>query len=105
MGLYIDGIPVIDKNAYDFDWEGVTRATMLRGPQGTLYGRNAMSGVLSLSTFSPCDDYRPTLRIEYGTANTVRAGISFTAGKSALSATFRHTDVDNIVSSTNSTCC
>lgn len=92
MGLYIDGIPVIDKNAYDFDWEGVTRATMLRGPQGTLYGRNAMSGVLSLSTFSPCDDYRPTLRIEYGTANTVRAGISFTAGKSALSATFRHTD-------------
>ncbi len=92
MGLYIDGIPVIDKNAYDFDWEGVSRATMLRGPQGTLYGRNAMSGVLSLSTFSPCDDYRPTLRIEYGTANTVRAGISFTAGKSALSATFRHTD-------------
>ena len=92
MGLYIDGIPVIDKNAYDFDWEGVSRATMLRGPQGTLYGRNAMSGVLSLSTFSPCDDYRPTLRVEYGTANTVRAGISFTAGSSALSATYRHTD-------------
>ena len=92
MGLYIDGIPVIDKNAYDFDWEGVSRATMLRGPQGTLYGRNAMGGVLSLSTFSPCDDCRPTLRIEYGTASTVRAGISFTAGKNALSATFRHTD-------------
>ena len=87
MGLYIDGIPVIDKNAYDFDWEGVSRATMLHGPQGTLYGRNAMGGVLSLSTFSPCDDYRPTLRIEYGTANTVRAGISFTAGSNALSAT------------------
>ena len=92
MGLYIDGIPVIDKNAYDFDWEGISRITMLRGPQGTLYGRNAMGGVLSLSTFSPCDDYRPTLRIEYGTANTVRAGISFTAGSSALSATYRHTD-------------
>ena len=92
MSLYIDGIPVIDKNAYDFDWEGVSRATMLRGPQGTLYGRNAMGGVLSLSTFSPCDDYRPTFRVEYGTANTVRAGISFTAGSSALSATYRHTD-------------
>ena len=92
MSLYIDGIPVIDKNAYDFDWEGVSRATMLRGPQGTLYGRNAMGGVLSLSTFSPCDDYRPTFRVEYGTANTVRAGISFTAGRSALSATYRHTD-------------
>ena len=92
MGLYLDGIPVIDKNAYDFDWEGINRAIMLRGPQGTLYGRNAMGGVLSLSTFSPCDDYRPTVRIEFGTANTVRSGLSFTAGKNALSATFRHTD-------------
>ncbi len=98
MGLYIDGIPVIDKNAYDFDWEGINRATMLRGPQGTLYGRNAMGGVLSLTTFSPSDGYRPTLSIEYGTANTVRAGISFTAGNNALSATFRHTDgyFDNV---------
>ena len=42
MGLYLDGIPVLDKNAYDFDWEGIRNATVLRGPQGTLYGRNAM---------------------------------------------------------------
>ena len=92
MGLYIDGIPVIDKNAYDFDWEGITHATMLRGPQGTLYGRNSMGGVLSLSTLSPTDDSRPTIRLEYGTANTIRAGISFTHGNSALSAVLRHTD-------------
>ena len=26
MGLYIDGIPVIDKNAYDFDWEARVRS-------------------------------------------------------------------------------
>ena len=92
MGLYIDGIPIVDKNAYDFDWEGVSRATMLHGPQGTLYGRNAMSGVLSISTISPYDDYQPTVHVEYGTANTVRAGVSLTTGNSALSATFRHTD-------------
>ena len=70
MGLYIDGIPIVDKNAYDFDWEGVSRATMLHGPQGTLYGRNAMSGVLSLSTISPYDDYQPTVNVEYGTSVT-----------------------------------
>ena len=92
IGLYIDGIPVMDKNAYDFDWEGISKATMLRGPQGTLYGRNAMSGVLSLNTYSPCDDYRPTIHLEYGTANTIRAGISMTAGRNTISATFRHTD-------------
>ena len=55
LGLYVDGIPVLDKNAYDFDWEAVQSATLLRGPQGTLYGRNAMGGVLSLRTLSPSD--------------------------------------------------
>ena len=92
MALYIDGIPVIDKNAYDFDWEGLSGATMLRGPQGTLYGRNAMGGVLSLSTIAPSSDARPTLHLEYGTAGTLRAGASFITGKNAFSATFRHTD-------------
>ena len=92
MGLYIDGIPVIDKNTYDFDWQGISRVTMLRGPQGTLYGRNSMSGVLSLSTLSPTDDSEPVVSLEYGNANTVRAGASFIVGKNALSATYRHTD-------------
>lgn len=92
MGLYVDGIPVLDKNAYDFDWEAVQSATMLRGPQGTLYGRNAMGGVLSLRTLSPADGLRPALMLEYGTANTVRAAGYFTAGNHAFSATFRHTD-------------
>ncbi len=76
MGLYIDGIPVIDKNTYDFDWQGISRATMLRGPQGTLYGRNSMSGVLNLSTLSPTDDSGPVIGLEYGDANTVRVGAS-----------------------------
>ena len=92
MGLYIDGIPVIDKNTYDFDWQGINRVTMLRGPQGTLYGRNSMSGVLSLSTLSPSDDAGPVIGLEYGTANTVRVGVSFIIGNNALSATYRHTD-------------
>ena len=92
LGLYVDGIPVLDKNAYDFDWGAVQSATLLRGPQGTLYGRNAMGGVLSLRTLSPADGARPSFFVEYGTANTVRTGGSWTAGNHVFSATFRHTD-------------
>ena len=55
LGLYIDDIPVLDKNAYDFDWLDIRSAELYRGPQGTLYGRNAMCGVLSLSA----DDVAP----------------------------------------------
>ena len=48
MGLYVDGIPVMDKNAYDFDWTGIRFAALMRGPGATLYGRNSMSGTLVL---------------------------------------------------------
>ena len=92
LGLYVDGIPVLDKNAYDFDWEGFSSATLLRGPQGTLYGRNAMGGVLALQSLSPSDGEQRRLRLEYGSANSVRAGASFVFGHNALSASFRHTD-------------
>ncbi len=92
LGLYVDGIPILDKNAYDFDWEAVRSVTLLRGPQGTLYGRNTMGGVLAIRTLAPSDGLPATFSLEYGTANTVRAGASFTTGNHAFSATFRHTD-------------
>ena len=92
LGLYVDGIPILDKNAYDFDWEAVRSVTLLRGPQGTLYGRNSMGGVLAIRTLAPSDGARPNVHLEYGTAQSVRAGASFTTGNHAFSATFRHTD-------------
>ncbi len=104
MGLYIDGIPILDKNTYDFDWQGINSAIMLRGPQGTLYGRNSMAGVLSLSTLSPTDNARPVVSLEYGNANTVRAGLSFITGSNVLSATYRHTDGYFINTYKNSPC-
>jgi outer membrane receptor protein involved in Fe transport len=92
MGLYLDGIPVLDKNTYDFDWEGIRNVTMLRGPQGTLYGRNTMGGVLSLQAVSPYDIPAPSLHLEYGSANSLRAGVLSSFGNNAVSVGFRHTD-------------
>lgn len=90
MGLYLDGIPVIDKNAYDFDWEGIRNATMVRGPQGTLYGRNAMGGVLSLQSLSPSDVFGIDLHWEYGSASTLRASAILSSGNHVIAASFRH---------------
>ena len=92
MGLYLDGIPVLDKNAYDFDWAGIRSATMLRGPQGTLYGRNAMGGVLSLRSLSASDIAGPFLNLEYGSATSLRASAIVPMGNSIFSASYRHTD-------------
>lgn len=90
MALYLDGIPVMDKNAYDFDWEGIRNATMVRGPQGTLYGRNAMGGVLSLQSLAPSDISGIDLHLEYGSASTLRAGAVLSSGNHVIAASFRH---------------
>lgn len=90
MGLYLDGVPVVDKSAYDFDWEGIRSASMVRGPQGTLYGRNAMGGVLSLQSLTPSDMSGIDLHLEYGSASTLRAGAVLASGNHVVAASFRH---------------
>ena len=53
VGLYVDNIPFIDKSAFDFNYNGIERIDVLRGPQGTLYGRNTMGGLIRVFTKSP----------------------------------------------------
>ena len=73
MGLYIDNIPILNKNNYDFDYFDIRRIDILRGPQGTLYGRNAIGGVINVYTLSPF--YYEGVRISagYGNKNTINA--------------------------------
>ena len=77
LGFYIDDVPVLNKNAYDIDMLDIRRAAVFRGPQGTLYGRNSMCGVLSLSTLSPSSYHGLRAGVEYGSANTFSARASY----------------------------
>ncbi len=69
VGFYVDDVPYLDKSAFDFEWQDIQRMEVLRGPQGTLYGRNAMGGVIHLHTFSPFENLGTTLRLSYGSYN------------------------------------
>ena len=53
VGLYVDNIPYVDKSAFDFNFYDIERVDVLRGPQGTLYGRNTMGGLVRIYTRSP----------------------------------------------------
>jgi outer membrane receptor protein involved in Fe transport len=55
VGLYVDNIPYLDKSTFDFELMDIQRIEVLRGPQGTLYGRNAMGGIVNVYTLSPFD--------------------------------------------------
>ena len=91
LGLYIDDIPILDKNLYDFDFLDIRRADLLRGPQGTLYGRNAMTGVLSLSTLGPSVWQGGRAAVEYGSGGTFSARASWYGERIGVAAGYRHT--------------
>lgn len=53
VGLNVDNVPFLNKDAYDFDINDIASVEMMRGPQSMLYGRNAMAGVINITTLSP----------------------------------------------------
>ena len=53
VGLNVDNVSLLNKDAYDFDLADLSQVEMLRGPQSTLYGRNTMAGVINVTTLSP----------------------------------------------------
>lgn len=53
VGLNVDNVPFLNKNAYDFDLADIASVEMLRGPQSTLYGRNTIGGLINITTLSP----------------------------------------------------
>ena len=59
VGLYVDHVPYFEKSAFQFDFFDVQKVEILRGPQGTLYGRNTMGGIINILTLSP-DTYQGT---------------------------------------------
>ncbi|MDR1153492.1 MAG: TonB-dependent receptor [Bacteroidales bacterium] len=76
VGLYVDHMPYLDKSVFNFDFLDVQRLEALRGPQGTLYGRNAMGGIINIFTHSPLDDERTRITLTAGNYGLWRANAS-----------------------------
>lgn len=53
VSLYVDNVPSFNPSAFDFEFQDIQRVEVLRGAQGTLYGRNAIGGIINLYTLSP----------------------------------------------------
>jgi outer membrane receptor protein involved in Fe transport len=53
VGLYVDYVPYFEKSSFQFDFFDLKKIEILRGPQGTLYGKNSMGGLINILTLSP----------------------------------------------------
>lgn len=76
VGLYVDNIPYIDKSAFDFNYCDIERIDVLRGPQGTLYGRNTMGGLIKIHTKSPFTYQGTDIRMGAATYNDYRVSLT-----------------------------
>lgn len=70
VGLYVDGVPVFDKNAFVFDLYDIRQIEVLRGPQTTLYGRNSINGLINIVTNTPSPKWEFQGRAGYASYNT-----------------------------------
>src|SRR3712207_5915193 len=71
VGLYIDGVPHFENSAFDVDMSDISTVEVLRGPQGTLYGRNTIGGIINVYTRSPLDYRNTRFKVGYGSRNDV----------------------------------
>ncbi|RXJ81163.1 TonB-dependent receptor [Arcobacter sp. F2176] len=70
--VYVDGIPTSFKRAFTASLENVERIEVLRGPQGTLYGKDAIGGVINIITKKPTNETSGNIGFEYGSDNYKR---------------------------------
>ncbi|MFN3511512.1 MAG: TonB-dependent receptor [Phenylobacterium sp.] len=71
-GIHLNNAPLIANNLFETEFYDVERVEVLRGPQGTLYGRNATGGVVNLITAKPIDDFEAMARAEVGNYNSYK---------------------------------
>ncbi len=81
VSMYVDGVYYSTANSAVFNGlDGIRQVEVLKGPQGTLFGRNATGGVIQVMTRDPDSDPSLELRAEYGSDQTARGALYATGG-------------------------
>jgi len=70
VGMYVDGVSYSRHQAYDLDLVCIERIEVLKGPQGTLFGRNTEAGAINIVTKQPGDIWEGKVSAGYGNYST-----------------------------------
>jgi outer membrane receptor protein involved in Fe transport len=85
VGVFIDGVYRSRSAAQIADFPDVTQVEVLRGPQSTLFGKNASAGVVSISTQEPQFKTQGSAELSYGNYNAFVAKANLTGKVAEIS--------------------
>ena len=72
--IHVNGSPLFGTRLFETEYFDLERVEVLRGPQGTLFGRNATSGVVNVVTAKPdLSGFGAAAELEYGSYNSIKA--------------------------------
>ncbi|HEY2751936.1 TonB-dependent receptor [Phenylobacterium sp.] len=71
-GIYVDDVYISAPGAQNFSMFDISQVQVLKGPQGTLYGRNTSGGALVFTSKRPTESFTADLSAEYGNYNTLQ---------------------------------
>lgn len=98
VAVYVDDVSIGTPIAGFFDLSDIERVEVLKGPQGTLYGRNATGGAIRIVTRKPSFDTSGSVSADYGVHYNELKATGFVTGKitdqlaGLVSATYRSGD-------------
>ncbi|WP_431244289.1 TonB-dependent receptor [Flavobacterium sp. P21] len=103
VGFYVDGVYYARPATTTLDFIDVEQIEVLRGPQGSLFGKNTTSGAFNITTRKPSFSTGADFEVSYGNYNFLQAKASVTgalgkkvAGRISFSGTQRDGLVDNV---------
>ncbi len=78
VGFYVDGVYYARPAAATLDFVDIEQIEVLRGPQGTLFGKNTTAGAFNITTRRPSFTPGATFEVSYGNYNYIQAKTSIT---------------------------
>ena len=105
VGIYVDDVYNARVAAATFDFLDVEQVEVLRGPQGSLYGKNTTAGAINITTNQPTFDFEGRAEVTIGNLNFKQAKAAVSgplsdtiAARIALSSTSRRGTIFNVTS-------